>query len=79
MKNRNLSWPAHQLFFVFLFMVLDILKFPDPRLREKSSEVKEASKELEPFVKDMLETMYKERGIGLSAPQVCSPRAYRSH
>ena len=50
--------------------VLDIIKFPDPRLRKKCSPVtKITSKELQ-LVEDMLETMYHASGIGLSAIQV---------
>ena len=51
-------------------MVLKILKFPDPRLQEKSLEVKDITSEMEPFIKNMFETMYAAKGIGLSAPQV---------
>ena len=50
--------------------VLDIIKFPDSRLRQKCVPVKEiTSKELQ-LVEDMLETMYNASGIGLSAIQV---------
>lgn len=50
--------------------VLEILKYPDPRLREKSDKVTEFDSHLEKFAKDLLETMYAENGIGLAAPQV---------
>lgn len=50
-------------------MILEILKFPDPRLREKSREVTDFSK-LKKLSEDMFETMYAENGIGLAAPQV---------
>ena len=50
--------------------LLDILKFPDPRLRKKSVAVDEVTEELKSFTQDMLETMYQHKGIGLSAPQV---------
>lgn len=50
--------------------VLDIIKFPDSRLRKKCSPVtKITPKELQ-LVDDMLETMYHASGIGLSAIQV---------
>ena len=49
---------------------LEILKFPDPRLRKKGVEVKEVTPELQQLAKDMLETMYDSRGIGLAAAQV---------
>lgn len=50
--------------------VLEILKFPDPRLRKKGLPVEEITDELRQFAADMLETMYHHRGIGLAAAQV---------
>lgn len=50
-------------------MKLEVLKFPDPRLREKSVDVTDFS-ELKKLSEDMFETMYAENGIGLAAPQV---------
>lgn len=50
--------------------LLEILKFPDPRLREVSQPIQEFNSDLEKNAKDMLETMYKAHGIGLAAPQV---------
>lgn len=50
--------------------ILEVLKFPDPRLRKVSEPVVEVTPELKEFSQDMLETMYEERGIGLAAPQV---------
>lgn len=50
--------------------VLEILKFPDPRLRKKSIEVKQVTDEMNDYCSDMLETMRSFSGIGLSAPQV---------
>lgn len=50
--------------------LLEILKFPDPRLRKKCAPVDKVTPELQQFAKDMLETMYANRGIGLAAAQV---------
>jgi peptide deformylase len=50
--------------------ILEILKYPDPRLREISKPVEKFTPELKQFAKDLLETMYAENGIGLAAPQV---------
>ncbi len=50
--------------------ILDVLTFPDPRLKQKSLPVKIVNQDLEKFVQDLLETMYEKRGIGLAAPQV---------
>lgn len=50
--------------------VLNILEFPDPRLRTKASPVKEVDDQLRTLIDDMLETMYAAPGIGLAATQV---------
>jgi len=51
-------------------MILEILKFPDPRLREVSKSVDKVTQKHAQLAKDMMETMYAARGIGLAAPQV---------
>lgn len=50
--------------------ILDILHFPDPRLRQKAKSVKEVDGEVVRIVDDMLDTMYAAPGIGLAATQV---------
>lgn len=50
--------------------VLEILKFPDPRLRQKCKPVTEITAELKQLAQDMLETMNSFKGIGLAAAQV---------
>jgi peptide deformylase len=50
--------------------ILEILKFPDPRLRQKCKPVPAVTPELQQLAKDMLETMYSFKGIGLAAAQV---------
>ena len=49
---------------------LEILRFPDPRLRKKSVAVDAVSDEFRQLATDMLQTMYASKGIGLAAPQV---------
>lgn len=49
---------------------LDILEFPDERLRTKAVPVATVDDEVRTLVDDMLETMYAARGIGLAATQV---------
>ena len=49
---------------------LEILHFPDPRLRTKAEAVTEIDNRLRALVDDMLETMYAAPGIGLAATQV---------
>jgi peptide deformylase len=50
--------------------ILEILKYPDPRLREISKPVEQFNAELKKLAANMMETMYAENGIGLAAPQV---------
>jgi peptide deformylase len=51
-------------------MVLDILEYPDPRLRKVATPVVTVTPEIRKLVQDMAETMYSAPGIGLSATQV---------
>jgi len=50
--------------------ILDILHFPDPRLRQRAAEVDQVDDQLRQLVDDMFETMYQAPGIGLAATQV---------
>ncbi|MGD8673298.1 MAG: peptide deformylase, partial [Thiogranum sp.] len=50
--------------------ILDILHFPDPRLRQRAAEVDKVDDQLRQLVDDMFETMYQAPGIGLAATQV---------
>jgi len=50
--------------------ILEILEFPDTRLRTKAKPVKEVTDVHRQLVDDMLETMYEAPGIGLAATQV---------
>ena len=49
---------------------LEILHYPDPRLRQKAEPVAEVTQEIRQLVEDMAETMYAAPGVGLAAPQV---------
>lgn len=51
-------------------MTLEILAYPDERLRRKSLEITEFTPALQKLARDMVETMYAQNGIGLAAPQV---------
>lgn len=51
-------------------MIMKILTFPDPKLREVSQPVKTFGPEIKKLSEDMIETMYEANGIGLAAPQV---------
>lgn len=50
--------------------LMEILEFPDPRLRTVAKPVEVFDEALAKLVDDMLETMYAEQGIGLAATQV---------
>jgi len=50
--------------------VLDILEYPDPRLRTRATPVAAVDERVRRLVDDMLETMYAAPGIGLAATQV---------
>lgn len=50
--------------------VLDILEFPDERLRTRAKPVEAVTDEIRQLVDDMFETMYAAPGIGLAATQV---------
>jgi peptide deformylase len=50
--------------------ILNIIEFPDPRLRTKAEPVRVFDAELKQFVADLFETMYDANGVGLAATQV---------
>ena len=50
--------------------ILDVLTFPDERLRTKAQPVAEVNDEIRQIVDDMFETMYAQNGVGLAATQV---------
>jgi peptide deformylase len=50
--------------------LLTVLHFPDPRLRKRAVAVGTIDESVRILARDMLETMYAERGIGLAATQV---------
>ena len=50
--------------------ILNILEFPDPRLRTIAKPVEVVDDSVRQLVDDMFETMYEAPGIGLAATQV---------
>ncbi len=54
--------------------VLDILVYPDPRLRDIAEPVVRVDDNTRKLVDDMAETMYEAPGIGLAAIQVGVPK-----
>ncbi len=47
-----------------------VVKYGEKSLREPSKEVHKVSQKIKILVEDLLDTMYKENGVGLAAPQV---------
>lgn len=52
---------------------LEVLKFPDPRLRAEGKAVNKVTPELRSLAQNMLKLMYQEKGVGLAAVQVNKP------
>ena len=54
-------------------MVLNIIKYGHPTLREKGRKIGTISPEIRQLAEDMIETMYAANGVGLAAQQVNRP------
>jgi len=50
--------------------ILKVRKYKDPILRKKGSKIKKVDEEIKKIIVDMVQTMKKDGGIGLAAPQV---------
>ncbi|ABM01952.1 peptide deformylase [Psychromonas ingrahamii 37] len=50
--------------------LLEVLRFPDKRLRTIAKPVEQITVELKKTAENMIETMYEEEGVGLAATQV---------
>jgi len=50
--------------------ILGVRKYGDPVLRRRAERVREVTPEIRATVRDMIDTMYHEVGLGLAAPQV---------
>lgn len=50
--------------------LLNILQYPDPKLRQRAKAVESVTDDIRQLVDDMAETMYAASGIGLAAVQV---------
>ncbi len=51
-------------------MVLTVVKYGHPVLRQKGARVERVTSEIKKLVADMIETMHAARGVGLAAQQV---------
>ncbi len=52
--------------------LLQIVEYPDPRLKNLAQPVARIDREIQKLADDMAETMYDAPGIGLAAPQVAA-------
>lgn len=55
---------------ICVMAILDIIKSPDPILKQECAPVGRVDDEIRTLMDDMLETMYKAPGIGLAAVQI---------
>jgi peptide deformylase len=51
-------------------MILDIVKYGHPVLRQKGARIETITREIKTLAADMLETMHASRGVGLAAQQI---------
>jgi peptide deformylase len=51
-------------------MVLPIVKYGDPVLRQKGMRIEKMTPEIEKLISDMFETMHAAHGVGLAAQQI---------
>ena len=51
-------------------MILPIVAYGDPILKQRAKEINSSSEDFEILLKNMWETMYAANGVGLAAPQV---------
>ncbi|MEM7201221.1 MAG: peptide deformylase [Planctomycetota bacterium] len=49
---------------------MEIVKYPDPILRRGGKAIDDFDAQLADTAREMLESMYRQRGVGLAAPQV---------
>jgi peptide deformylase len=54
--------------------IREIIKLPDPMLRQTSDPVHTVDAELRALIEDMFDTMYDAPGIGLAAVQIAVPK-----
>ena len=50
--------------------VLEIVTYPNPVLARRTEEVEKVDRKIRKLIRDMVDTMYANGGVGLAAPQV---------
>ena len=51
-------------------MILDVIKYGHPMLRQKGARIEKITPEIKRLIADMFETMHERHGVGLAAQQV---------
>jgi peptide deformylase len=51
-------------------MILDVVKYGNPLLRQKGARIEKFDQALREFIANMMDTMYAAKGVGLAAQQV---------
>ena len=51
-------------------MILDIVKYGEPILRQKGVKIEKLTPEIKKLIADMFETMHERHGVGLAAQQI---------
>lgn len=54
-------------------MILPVIAYGDPVLRQKTREIDKDYPKLDELIKDMFDTMYAAYGVGIAAPQIGVP------
>ncbi len=73
---QQFSFPIYYQIVITIFgvniamAILEVLHFPDERLRNKANPVEDITEKVKEIATNMLDTMYAENGIGLAATQV---------
>jgi peptide deformylase len=71
-RRRCATFPTVSCYFDAM-AVRPILRFPDPKLRQKSAHIEDIDDDVRQLVADMAETMVAANGAGLAAIQVGVP------
>jgi peptide deformylase len=61
---------SRRVHYVTVMALLNILRYPDPRLHTVAQAVSQVDDRIRRLIDDMLETMYSADGVGLAATQV---------
>jgi peptide deformylase len=67
------AYNYYELYLIMELSPVRIIKYPHPALRHKSKPLVRVDAELKRVVREMLDLMYDNRGVGLSANQVDLP------